>query len=205
VVRLAADDAPGAREEVRQGIAVWSRKGFTAQHFFELLGLVEVALYDGDGAGAWAAAERRWSVLQRSLLMRVQRIHIESLSFRARAAVAAAVDDPSSRQRLLRLADQAIKKTRAMDAPQAVPIATLAAAGVEATRDRHDRAAALLDEAVAQLAVVGMPLHAAAAKRRLGEMGRPGYIEEADAWMNAHGIQNPEAMTRMLVPGAFAI
>jgi serine/threonine protein kinase/tetratricopeptide (TPR) repeat protein len=203
LIALAADDAPRAREEVRQGIAVWSRKGFTAQHFFELHGLVEIALFERAGADAWAAVERSWPALKRSLLMRVQRIHIESLSLRARAAVAAAVDDVSARTRLLRLAGDAIGKIRGMDAPHAVPIATLLAAGVEATRGRHDRAEALLEEARALFGTIDMPLHAAAAIRRLGEMGLPGGLEEADAWMNAHGIRNPEAMTNMLVPGAF--
>jgi serine/threonine protein kinase/tetratricopeptide (TPR) repeat protein len=200
---LAADDVPGAKEEVRQGIAVWSRKGFTAQHFFELLALVEIAVYEGAGADAWAAIERSWADLSGSLLLRVQRIHIESLSFRARAAIAAAVDDRTRRTDLLRQAERAVKKLRSLDASHAQPIATLAAAGIEATAGRLDRAARCLDEAVGKLEVADMPLHLAAARRRLGEIGRSGKIEEADAWMTAHGIRNPRAWAQMLVPGSF--
>lgn len=200
---LASDDVPGAKEEVRQGIAVWSRKGFTAQHFFELQALVEIAVYEGDGAGAWAAVERGWPALRGSLLLRVQRINIESLSFRARGAIAAAVDDPSRRHELLRQADKAVRTLRAIDARHALPIATLAAAGVAATRGSLDRAAAFLDEAVGKLEIADMPLHLAAARRRLGELGRAGKLEEADAWMTAHGVTNPGAMARMLVPGNF--
>ena len=203
LVSLSAGDVARAKDEVRQGIAVWSRKGFTAQHFFELQAVVEIAVFEGAGAEAWAAVEKSWAPLQRSLLMRVQRIRIESLGFRARAAIAAAVDDHAARTRLLQIAEEAIKKTHAIDAPQASPLAALAAAGVAATRGNHDRAAALLDASLAQFRSVDMPLHAAAAERRLGELGRAGCIAEADQWMHAHGIQHPELMTRMLVPGVF--
>ena len=182
---------------------MWSREGFTAQHFFELQALVEIALYEGAGAQAWAAVERGWGQLQSSMLTRVQRIHIECLSFRARAAVAAAVDDHASRPGLLRVADAAIKTMRSLDATHSPSLAMLTQAGAEATRGQRERAVSLLGDAATQLRAIDMPLHAAAATRRLGEMGRAGCIEEADAWMHAHAIRNPAAMTRMLVPGVF--
>jgi hypothetical protein len=200
---LAADDVAGAKEEVRQGIAVWSRKGFTAQHFFELQALVEIAVYEGAGADAWAAVEKSWAALSGSLLLRVQRIRIESLSFRARAAIAAAGADAARREVLLAEASRAVKQLRAIDAPQALPIATLVAAGLEATNGHLDRAAELMDEAVGRLEVADMPLHLAAARRRLGELGRAGKIDEADEWMTAHGVRNPRAWAQMLVPGSF--
>ena len=106
LVSLVADDVPGAREEVRQGIAVWSRKGFTAQHFFELQALVDIAVYSDAGAEAWALVERSWGALAGSLLLRVQRIHLESLWFRLRAAIAAAAADATRRAELLRDAER---------------------------------------------------------------------------------------------------
>ncbi len=200
---LAADDVAGAKEEVRQGIAVWSRKGFTAQHYFELHALVEIAVYADAGADAWAAVERSWAALAGSLLLRVERIRIESWSFRARAAISAAAGDPARRGAFLHDAEQAVGKLRRIDSRHALPIATLAAAGIEATAGSLNRASQLMDEAVGRLEVADMPLHLAAARRRLGEMGRAGKMEEADAWMTAHGIRNPRAWTRMLVPGTF--
>ena len=47
-------------------------------------------------------------------------------------------------------------------------------------------------------------MHLFAARRRLGELGRAGKIEEADTWMITHGVKNPGAWTQMLVPGSFA-
>jgi tetratricopeptide (TPR) repeat protein len=203
LVCLAADDPDRARSEVQAGISVWSRKGFTAQHYFELQGLVEIAIYEGKGSDAWAAVERKWSDLRRSMLTRVQRIHIEALSFRARAAVAAAADDAGARARHLATAQSAIRTMSGMDAPHAQPLATLTLAGVEVTRGNPQRAIALLEEAAGRLKAIDMSLHAAAAMRRLGELGRAGALAEADAWMEEHGVRNAGLMTRMLVPGAF--
>jgi serine/threonine protein kinase len=200
---LAADQVDDAKDEVRQGIAVWSRKGFTAQHFFELQARVEIAVYEDAGAEAWALVESRWPALSRSLLLRVQRIRLECLSFRARAAIAAAVADPARRTALLREAERTVGKLRAIDARHAMAMAMLASAGVEATAGRFDKAARCLEDAVGRLEVADMPLHVAAARRRLGEIGRAQKIVEADAWMTAHGIVNPVAWTRMLVPGDF--
>jgi hypothetical protein len=204
LARLAADDSAGAKEEVRQGIAVWSRKGFTAQHFFELQALVDIAVYDDAGADAWAAVERSWAALAGSLLLRVQRIHIESLSFRARAAISAAAGDPARRVELLRDAERTVRKLRALDARHALAIASLASAGIEATAGQLDRASRSLDQAVGMLEVADMPMHLAAARRRLGEMGRAGNIEEADSWMTAHGVRDARAWARMLAPGMFS-
>ena len=204
LARLAADDVPGAKEEVRQGIAVWSRKGFTAQHFFELQALVDIAVYDNAGADAWEAVQRSWAALSGSLLLRVQRIRIESLFFRIRAAIAAAGSDPARRNELLRDADRTARQLRGLDAPQAAPMSTLAAAGIHATAGRFDEAARHLEDAVGRLAAADMPLHLAAARRRLGEMRGDRATMEADQWMTDHGIRNPGAFARMLVPGGFS-
>jgi hypothetical protein len=62
-----------------------------------------------------------------------------------------------------------------------------------------------LSEAVQSFERAEMQLHAAAARRRLGEKLRDErgsqLVAEADAWMKAQKIKNPEAMTRMLAPG----
>jgi serine/threonine protein kinase len=205
IVSLAADDVPGAREEVRQGIAVWSRKGFTAQHFFELQALVDIAIYEDDGAEAWAAVARSWDDLAGSLLLRVQRVRIESQWFRIRAAIAAAAADPARRAELLRDAERTERQLRATDAPQATPMAIMSLAGIAATAGKTDLALRHLEEAIKFLEPADMPLHLAATRRRLGEMrGDDALIAIADRWMTEHGVRTPASWARMLVPGNFA-
>jgi len=48
-----------------------------------------------------------------------------------------------------------------------------------------------------------MPLHLAATRRRSGELRKDGTIEAADQWMIDHGVRDPSAWARMLVPGRF--
>jgi hypothetical protein len=85
------------------------------------------------------------------------------------------------------------------------PFATLVRATVAHQRGQAARAAALLSEAVKSFENAEMRLHAAAARRRLGErLGDErgqNLVREADAWMREQKIKNPEAMTRMLAPG----
>jgi hypothetical protein len=208
---LAADDPDGARKEVREGIDVWYQKTYTSQHYFELLASVEIALYDGDGPTAWGHIERHWSALKRSLLLRVQRIRIESLFIRGRSAMAASMvtSDDHQRANLLGVTRKTIRQLRRQDAPHAAAIADLLATGLGSLTPRvgrHD-VAMLLENTALAFAQEEMALYAAATRRRLGEIsgGARGsaLVSEADAWMNAHGIENPVQMTLMLAPGQY--
>ncbi len=200
---LASDDVAGARKEVHEGMAGWSQRRFTAQHYFELHATTEIELYAGDGAAAWSAVEHRWQALERSLLLRVQRVQIEALSLRARAAVAAGVHQTAQRKELLRIADQAIRRMRRTHVPSAVSLADIVEAGCEVTRDRVPEALRLLDAAVRSFTAADMPLHAAATQWRLGQIGPHHQMASADAWMKAHGVSNPRGMADMLAPGAY--
>jgi len=85
------------------------------------------------------------------------------------------------------------------------PFATLIRATVAHQRGKQAPAAALLKEAIQSFEKAEMRLHASAARRRLGELLRDergqNMVSEADAWMTEQKIKNPEAMTRMVVPG----
>jgi hypothetical protein len=210
---LAADDPDAAQREVREGIDVWYQKTYTSQHYFELLASVEIALYAGDGATAWGHIERHWPALKGSLLLRVQRIRIESLYIRGRSAMAASMTTSDERQRaaLVAVTRKAIRGLRRQDAPHAAAIADLLATGLGTLTPAVARTdvAMLLENTALAFAHEEMALFAAAARRRLGEIsGGPrgsALVSEADAWMNAHGVANPERMTLMLAPGRYRL
>ena len=161
--RLAADDMPLAIQEVREGIANWSRKSFTAQHYFELLASTDVALYAGDGAAAWSLVQRSWPDLEACLLLRVQSVRVEALSFLGRAAVAAASGNAGDRPRLLRAAERAVDKLRRDEGAHTAPLADIIAAGCAITRADQPTAIAMLERAAAGFEAADMSLHAAAA------------------------------------------
>jgi hypothetical protein len=203
--RLAADDMPLAIREVREGIANWSRKSFTAQHYFELLASTDVALYAGDGAAAWSLVQRSWPDLEACLLLRVQSVRVEALSFLGRAAVAAASGNGADRPRLLRAAERAVHKLRRDEGAHTAPLADIIAAGCAITRADQPAAIAMLERAAAGFEAADMSLHAAAARSRLEQLGRASQLAAADAWMKGQGIQNPQAMTSMLAPGSYSV
>jgi len=84
-------------------------------------------------------------------------------------------------------------------------LAQLLSAGVAGTCGNTGRATKLLAEAAARFEAVDMPLYAAAAHRRLGQLlggdeGRS-LVAKADAWMRGQNIKNPARMGAIFAPG----
>lgn len=202
---LARDDPGGARRAVDEAMGRWSRRGFLLAHYWELLGRVQIALYEGDGAGAHALLTDRWPALSRSLLRRVQLIFVETAYMRSRAALALAARRDTAqydRTRLLREVESDAVEIAAEQMPWATPIAVILRAGIHAVRGEARDAARRYDEAAGLFAAADMALLAAAARRRHGELtSGDAEIAEADAWMRQHHIENPARMTAMLTPG----
>lgn len=210
IVRLTEDRVDLAEQEVRDGIAQWSQSGFHAQHYFEMYATTEIRLYAGDGAGAWRSIGERWPRFRRSLLWRVDRIDIEAVFLRARAALAASAHAalaPRAREALLREATREARGLRRKRSATASALAGLVAGGIAIGRGRVEEAVDELRAAERMLAATDMELHRAAAARRCGELigGEEGarLIADADGWMRAQGIRRPDRMTEMLAPAAY--
>jgi hypothetical protein len=203
-VRLADDEPQRARRELRQVIDEWSRQGFHVQHMNCLYDEVQIDLYQGEGPAAWERVTSHWPAVARSYLLRVQQVRIFLLHLRARAALAAApaAAEPAP---LLHAAEQDARLLQRERIAWAEALAQLVRAGV--AMRRHDAGAAcqLLEDAAGRLEAAGLCLHAAAARRRLGELvaGSQGHrlVEQADAWMKGQNIRRPDRMTALLAPG----
>lgn len=214
IPRLAADEVVVAKEELDQGLKSWSRQGFHTQHFYDLLRQVEVALYSGEGAAAWALVSERWPALERSLMLRIQVARIETLHLRARSALAAAAEpmtasgSPTNISSLLKSAEGDAGKLRREKMPWADSLAQLVLAGIAASRGGARDAVALLTSAEVGFESVGMTLHAAAARRRHGELvgGERGgtLVKAADSSMADRGIRNPGRLVTLLAPGKWS-
>jgi hypothetical protein len=203
-VRLADDEPERARRELRQVIDEWSQQGFHVQHMNGLFDDVQIDLYQGEGSAAWEKVTDQWPALARSHLLRVQQVRILLLHLRARAALAAApaAADPGP---LLHAAERDARLLRRERIAWAGALAQLVRAGVAMGRHDAGRACPLLDDAAGRLQAAGLRLHAAAARRRLGERvgGSEGHrrVEHAEAWMRGQNVRRPERMTALLVPG----
>ncbi len=205
-VSLAADDPQRMSEEIDEAIQGWSHAGFHVQHVWHLRAGVENALYEGRAMLAWTKVAQSWRAARGSLVARVQFTGIVLEELRGRAALAAAAEATSirERKRLLDIVDRTARRIEREHAAWGDVLAQLLRAGSAFLRGRHDHAVQRLRDVEVSAQRAEMHLHAACARRRLGEIlgGDEGAALVADAtrWMNVQGIRNPEAMTRVLVP-----
>jgi hypothetical protein len=203
---LWANDVEGARRTIDQAAVHWqATSGYHLQHYLQLLARIQIDLYAGEATAAWARMEAEWGLLRRSLMRRVQMTRVESTHMRARCALAMASLAPVQAGRYLRIASRASRELRRERAAWSVALGMLVGAAVLALRGRRERAIELLEEAEDQLEQAEMPLFAASAQRRRGQLvggleGRE-LVRLADVTMSDHGIVNPTAVAGMLAPG----
>ncbi len=191
-VRLAADDPQGARDEISAALARWSPQRFHVQHFYALRANASADLYEAAGSAAYDRLTAEWREMKSSLVLRVSFARTYMLDLRARAALCAG---------LPHVADKDARRILGEKFAWSRPLAIQIRACVAARRGDRAAAAALFDEAARGFANADMLLHAAAARRRRGELtGTPALIDAADAWMATQKIRNPARMTAMLAP-----
>ncbi|WP_272141106.1 serine/threonine-protein kinase [Stigmatella ashevillensis] len=203
---LAADDVTHASQSMRDTIGRWSHRGFHVMHFWALYGETQYALYAGDAEGAWERLNQTWPTLEQSNLLRIQFHRIPMTLLRGSTAVAAARARPADERKALFAAAEkdAVRldkeRTGVADAS-----ASLLRACILAAQGHPHKALAPLKAAAGGFDAADMVLHAACARRRMGQCvggdeGRA-LIEAADAVMGEQSIRNPARWTALYVPG----
>jgi serine/threonine protein kinase len=204
---LAADEPERAARQVEQAIARWSHQAFFIQHYTAAWARATLGLYQGEPLASWQELATRLDALRRSLLLRVQFIRVEFWHLRARSALAAAAAGTAAPD-LLRRVEQDIARIHRERTPWGDALALLLEAGLATTRREPARALALLAQGDAACQATDLGLFAATARRRRGELlgGSEGaaLCADADAWMRAQTIANPERMARLYVPGRWS-
>jgi serine/threonine protein kinase/tetratricopeptide (TPR) repeat protein len=204
---LAHDEPAVVRREIDESMGRWSRRGFLLAHYWEVIGRAHIAMYEGDGPGAYALVTQRWPALARSLLQRCQLILVESHFLRGRVALAHAATLGAAspeRGRLTREAEEDAQTIEAEHMAYATPLGWLLRAGAHALRGEDAAAARLYGSAARAFVTNEMALFSAVARRRHGELvgGEAGIAEiaEADAWMATQEIARPDRITAVLAP-----
>jgi hypothetical protein len=198
---LMADERQAA-QQIGLAMKAWSPEGYLAQHFYALVAGVQLELYAGRGAAAWALAEREWARLDASLFMKVQFIRVEAHHLRARAALAAAAAAPQGAAVYQAVAERDATVLERENAPWATALAQLVRAALAVQRGQQAAARTLLDDAAAQLTALDMGGYAGAAKLRRAELdGERPVIASARSALAYAGAPDPDALARMLAPG----
>jgi len=204
-LHLLRDQPDEARRSATDAMARWTQDGFQLQHRHELFAHAEIDLYLGRGGDAHRRFEARWQALKRSLLLEAQQQRLEIFAARGRAAIAAADERGADRRALHAVAERYARRIERDQMAWANALAVLIRGGVAARQGQADRAVGLLRDAVRGFAGAGMALHAAIARRILGERlrGDEGHalIAEADAWLAAAQVKDVERTTALVAPG----
>ncbi len=212
LMRLAQDRPDEAEADIRWSRERWSQEGFHMQHFMQLTGRVETALYRGDGTAGWSLMLTEWKPLVRSQILRVVEItRCEAWHLRCRAALAAAVawgpGSPDGRK----VVKQLKKFIRVLDRetfPWARPWALLIKAGLATLEGKKNEALDHLIAAAPACDTYHLDFFAAVSRRRRGQLlgperGGDRFIEEADKWMKEQGIEKPARMAETAAPGVW--
>jgi eukaryotic-like serine/threonine-protein kinase len=200
-LRLAADEPDGARQQIDEAAALWRHKGVHIQHVALLFSRLSLALYVGEGEAAWHCISVAWSSLRRSMQLHNQVARVVMRDLRARSAIAASVARADSL--LLTHAESDARRIRRESAPWAAPFADRIIAGVASARRNQDAAVPYLEKATAGFEALQLTLHAAACRRRLGQIvggdKGQGLIADAERCMRSEHVRDVGRMTDMYV------
>jgi len=200
---LVSDEPLLGRQFIHDTIAALPGNRFLVPNVWAFNLEVYIALYTGDGEGAWSLVESRWPALSASFFLRVEYLAIIVLDVRARAAVAAATND-----RHARLVKEALRCARTLARKRsrwAHAVSVLIQAEVASIRRQWDLVLELLERAEFAFQAVEMAHCVAACRYRRGtliggEKGRA-LLSAAHEWASSQGVVNPVRTFDMLAPG----
>ena len=107
---LADDDVEGGRRAIEDAMKGWSKRGFHAQHYYEMYARGQLDIYCGEGDNGVERVNDAWSALRSSMLLQIQSVRIETLHLRGRCALSAALRNPAKRSRFLSIAESDAKR-----------------------------------------------------------------------------------------------
>jgi serine/threonine protein kinase len=206
---LVDDRVDEARAELADAMRRWSKQGFHVEHFNALFARVGIELYAGRGADAFSLVTQQWGAIRWSFLLSIQILRISARIARGFAALSAlsAIDgQPERRAALVAIAKRDARGLERERVGWASAEASVLRAGSALVENGDaERARRHLEVAAATFDANDMPLHAAAVRRRLGQLvgGDAGAALSAGAtaWMVERGIRDPERMTALVAPG----
>lgn len=207
VAWLAADRPDLALEEIETGLSGWRQGRFDHLRLWVRGARTDIALYRDERPAESERVGGRWRAVARSLDRFAQVGFIRGLDNRGRRrlALAAHASETAERDSHVRKAEAHARVILKERTQWGDPLAHVLRAGVAAARGQTDAAIQMLESAEAGFGAAEMALHAAAARRRRGELvgGDAGgsLVASADGWMAGQGIRCPERMAAMLAPG----
>jgi hypothetical protein len=203
---LRKGDPAVARAQVTDAIRQWTQRGYHSQHYWSLLALTRIELYEGDARGAYARVAREWPRVTRALILQVRLMKVEALHLRASTALAVGeAADGEERAAMIAFAERDARRLEAVKWSVGDPLAHVVRAGAAALRKDDAQAISELETAARGFDEVSMGLHAASARWHLGQArggdaGRA-LAASAEEWMTEQGVASAARMAATIAPG----
>jgi hypothetical protein len=201
---MAADRAEQGYQELSDELYRWTRKGTHLPQVNAMATGIHLLLYLGEAKAVQQTASELSRTIHQTQLYRVQVLRMLNCDLLARVQLATAREskNPTPHLKVTERNAARIQREKRQDGQA---LAMLIRAQVANCKGDLDRARKLLEEALTGLEACELGLYAAATRRRLGQLvgGDQGkaLVAEADRWMTAQGIRNPERMTAVYAPG----
>lgn len=198
--RIALDDLPGARAQIRADREGWATQ-YTVQHFHKMRQEVACDLYECRPAEALRRfldelPRMRQIGLHRLALSRIEMLTAEAIP-RLGVVLAGSSEAPAHLRRVGEIAAQLERETRS----DARPVALALRAALAAHRGLPERAAELLLECESVSLSAHLDVMGWCARRRRGELqGTPSVVAEVDAWLGERGVVAPERWVDLFIP-----
>ncbi|HEY5947304.1 MAG TPA: protein kinase [Kofleriaceae bacterium] len=191
-----------ARENVREALASWSRRGYQIQHFNGLLGEAQADLYDGRPEAALQRLVDRIREIRRAGITTVtySSACLWSTYARAAVAVAAAKRDKNSMTTAMR----AIRRLGALWLPWAKASAQMLDGIVANVRGDDASAVRSLRDAARAFDGLDMRLYAETTRLRIGQLvggdeGRD-LVTGANEWLVREAVREPARLAMVFTP-----
>ena len=191
-----------ARETCEQWLARWTHHGFGLQRALGVLVTTYSWLYEDRPQNAFDSLESQWDQIEQSGLLRLPSSAGFWWDTRARVLILAAQDRQGpQRRKLLRTAEQVLRRLDRIDAPSGPAHAAHIRGALHALHGEWPRAIAEMESSARRFEQCEMKIYAASARRRLGEWtggdrGRE-WIAAADRFLESEKIPDPRAAARM--------
>lgn len=196
---LIQDQPEMARQQIREGMELWTPKQHEARALVAKLWTTLTELYQGAGGVAYHCINQGMRQHLRRGVTRGGLLMIHGL-----AALAACRSGEFDHRALVREVARDARSLRALRMPWTDALARVLDAGVAIVIGDRAQARDHFERAYAELSALDMMLWAMMARRRIGELigGADGHeaMTEADAWLEAQGVVSPERLTRLYMP-----
>lgn len=199
---LAEDEVEKAKHELDEVAKLWTDNDFYQQHFWILIGRIQIALYSDNAQQAWELIINNQPALNKSFILQAQAFRILWSYLVAHSALA--MLKATNNSKFLQTAIEKVKKIDKENMAWSKPLIQVCQASIALYQNKKDVAIELFKQAETAFESLDMKLYSIAAQFYYGQLienttGKE-IVENATNSLLNNQIVAPNKIARMLLP-----